>query len=530
MLSYPRPVISGLGFQADSPRPCPQVEPLFPILHAALLARLDETYKNARFKSIVYEKLGGAIRIPTESYDGMKPVGQDSRWGVFQDYHKYLERSFPTIYTSLQVNTVNTYGLVLTFPHPVSAALRLMQHQVFHWQGSDTSLKPTLLAAHQGRGSFEMSCPLIQTLDQWIHDPYSGKYDGWNLDLGRGSADEKSDMIALLTSIESLLGQKFKPRRTIVLAFGIDEESAGTEGAGKIAEYLEKTYGKDSFSFLLGLASSKTIHFSSFYCSDRWKGYSDVRIEVYTLGGHSSVPPEHTSIGILSRIIVALEHRPHATSFLRSGTAFANAQCAIFKVILASVPLFETMLRTTQAVDIVSGGVKANALPEQASALVNHRIAEHASVADVQEHMRSVISPIASELNITLYAFPAEDQTMDNPRIVLTDPFSTALEPSPVTPIEGRPYEFLSGTIKAALETADRYNSTGIIISPSLGLDSRFYWNLTSHIFRYSHYGDTDDYYNGLHTVNEAVKAEAVVEHIRFYTTLILNSDETTLF
>lgn len=59
---------------------------------------------------------------------------------------------------------------------------------------------------------------------------------------------------------------------------------------------------------------------------------------------------------------------------------------------------------------------------------------------------------------------------MDNPRIVLTDPFSTALEPSPVTPIEGRPYEFLSGTIKAALETADRYNSTGIIISPSLGL------------------------------------------------------------
>jgi Gly-Xaa carboxypeptidase len=48
-----------------------------------------------------------------------------------------------------------------------------------------------------------------------------------------------------------LLGQKFKPRRTIVLAFGIDEESAGTEGAGKIAEYLEKTYGKDSFSFLL---------------------------------------------------------------------------------------------------------------------------------------------------------------------------------------------------------------------------------------------------------------------------------------
>lgn len=86
MLSYPRSLAfiiaalpisylwvrgrssAGLAFQAE---PCPQVEPLFPILHAALLARLDETYKNARFKSIVYEKLGGAIRIPCDSLSAL---------------------------------------------------------------------------------------------------------------------------------------------------------------------------------------------------------------------------------------------------------------------------------------------------------------------------------------------------------------------------------------------------------------------------------------------------------------------------
>ena len=32
--------------------------------------------------------------------------------------------------------------------------------------------------------------------------------------------------------------------------------------------------------------------------------------------------------------------------------------------------------------------------------------------------------------------------------------------------------------------------------------DTQFYWNLTKHIYRYTHLG-TEDAYNGAHTVNE---------------------------
>ena len=35
----------------------------------------------------------------------------------------------------------------------------------------------------------------------------------------------------------------------------------------------------------------------------------------------------------------------------------------------------ESRVRTTQAIDVIQGGVKANALPEKATALINHRIA-----------------------------------------------------------------------------------------------------------------------------------------------------------
>ena len=35
----------------------------------------------------------------------------------------------------------------------------------------------------------------------------------------------------------------------------------------------------------------------------------------------------------------------------------------------------KALVGTTQAIDLINGGVKVNALPEQASAVVNHRIA-----------------------------------------------------------------------------------------------------------------------------------------------------------
>lgn len=41
--------------------------------------------------------LGGAIQIKTESFDAMKPVGQDPRWKAFAPFHDYLLKSFPLV-------------------------------------------------------------------------------------------------------------------------------------------------------------------------------------------------------------------------------------------------------------------------------------------------------------------------------------------------------------------------------------------------------------------------------------------------
>jgi Gly-Xaa carboxypeptidase len=43
-------------------------------------------------------------------------------------------------------------------------------------------------------------------------------------------------------------------------------------------------------------------------------------------------------------------------------------------------PMYSALISSTQAIDVVQGGVKSNALPEEAWAIINHRVATQRSV------------------------------------------------------------------------------------------------------------------------------------------------------
>ena len=99
--------------------------------------------------------------------------------------------------------------------------------------------------------------------------------------------------------------------------------------------------------------------------------------------------------------MVKLEEHPQEPRLNRDTVVFANLQCLaahakelpchLRKDLKASVHSDKALRRvekemfqdlvlrslagTTQAIDMIQGGVKVNALPEQAWALVNHRIA-----------------------------------------------------------------------------------------------------------------------------------------------------------
>ena len=110
----------------------------------------------------------------------------------------------------------------------------------------------------------------------------------------------------------------------------------------------------------------------------------------------SSIPPAHTSIGILALILTSLEANPFPIGLTSTSPYLQYLQCAAdfgpdmskdLKSRLKDPKKWDALaqelgedrkiranLGTTTAIDQIKGGIKSNALPEQASAIVNHRI------------------------------------------------------------------------------------------------------------------------------------------------------------
>ncbi|KAJ7449583.1 hypothetical protein FB451DRAFT_748797 [Mycena latifolia] len=525
---------------------CLQVDALVPQRSLELLETIGDLIGTADFKTQTINWLAGAVQVPTEVFDAMPAVGQDPRWEVFATFHDYLEKSFPLVHSTLSLTKVNTYGLL------------------FKWMGSDKSLKPVLLAAHQDVVPVE---PL--TYGEWTHPPYSGYFDGEYI-WGRGSSDDKSGLIGIMATIETMIGKGFKPTRTFVLAFGFDEEASGLQGAGALGKAMESIYGDDlPFAFVIDEGGGFTDAYGSVFAvpAVAEKGYLDVHVEVTSPGGHSSVPPAHTTIGMLAALLVKYEDNPYKLELSRDSILYSTIQClgehgatvpkALKKIIQRSShskgalralekvlfedKMYRSLIGTTQAIDIIQGGVKSNALPEQAYALVNHRISTQSSVGETKAHDTALLKSLASDFNLTYTAFGVSVSEEGAPAVgtlTLKDAYGTSLEPAPVSPISGddsAAYKLLSGTIKATYNAhRSLTDSDSIAVAPGMSpgnTDTRYYWKLSRSIFRYNHKNmvGSKNRESGVHTVNEAMSVNAQLEMIRFFATLILNADESTV-
>ena len=149
-------------------------------------------------------RLAEAVRFRTIS--PQRPADFDP--APFLAFHAFLAERFPAAHEALERETVSEYSLLYT------------------WRGSDPSLRPVLLAAHQD------VVPVIPgSLERWTQPPFGGVVaEGYV--WGRGTLDDKVGVMGLLEAVESLVADGFEPRRTIYLAFGHDEEIGGSRDLG----------------------------------------------------------------------------------------------------------------------------------------------------------------------------------------------------------------------------------------------------------------------------------------------------------
>src|SRR5438445_8677469 len=232
------------------------------------------------------EHLAAAIRFSTVSH---QDPSEDDR-AQFAGLRAFLARTYPKVHRALVRQLVNGDGLLYT------------------WKGADASAKPVLLMAHQDVVPIEPG-----TEGKWAHPPFDGVIaDGFV--WGRGALDDKASLVFLMEAMESLLAEGFRPRRTVYLASGFDEEVGGLEGAARIAALLAERglrldYVLDEGRFVSqGVVPGVQEPVASIGIAE--KGYVSVELVAETDGGHSSRPPPATAIGLLAGALDRRQRQP----------------------------------------------------------------------------------------------------------------------------------------------------------------------------------------------------------------------------
>jgi carboxypeptidase PM20D1 len=334
----------------------------------------------------VADHLSQAIRLETISYpEGPSPASQKALLAM----HALLERLYPRVHSTLKKEVVNGYSLLYT------------------WEGAQPDLPPALFLAHLDVVPAE-KIPVLAGMEQslrdaaaagqpgalWKYPPFSGQVaDGFV--WGRGAMDDKCNVIGLLEAVESLLRAGFHSQRTVYLAFGHDEEVGGREGGRRIAALLEQRGVRlnsvidEGGSVIEGVLPSVKAPIALVGTNE--KGYLSLALSVESMGGHSSTPPAHTAIGVLAGAIQRLETYPFPASFKAVAPMLRCMGPALpwwAQLVLANLwltrgvavrlatgfPPANAMIRTTQAVTMIQGGVKDNILPPRASAVAKFRI------------------------------------------------------------------------------------------------------------------------------------------------------------
>ncbi len=439
-------------------------------------------------------RLGEAVRLRTVSSREDANLNADQ----FKQLHALLQVRFPKAHAVLKRELVGDLSLLYT------------------WEGSNPKASPIMLMAHQD------VVPIAPgTEGDWQVAPFAGEIkDGFV--WGRGSWDDKGNLMSQMEAVELLVASGFKPERTVYLAFGADEEVTGQRGAVKIAALLKERKVRLDFvidegllvldGILPGLSKPAAL------IGVAEKGYLSVVLKMSATPGHSSMPPKKgtSAIAMMSAALKRLDDEQLPGGIRGVGgemfDTIAPEMSGFSRVALSNLWLFgpvvqkqleaaastNAMLRTTTALTIVNAGNKENVLPGRAEATVNFRILPGDTKDQVMDHMRSQVTQAVGPDKFELFALPG------------------AVNASKVAPTDSAQYRLLNKTIREIFP--------GTLVAPGLmvaGTDSIHYGDISDHIFKFSPVRANAEDLKRFHGTNERLSINNYAEAIRFYHRLL---------
>jgi carboxypeptidase PM20D1 len=441
-------------------------------------------------KMAAAERLSTAVQFRTISVSREAPVATEE----FEKLHRFIELEYPNVALKLEKTVISDHSLL------------------FKWEGREPNLPAAILMGHMDVVPVEPG-----TEDKWEHDAFSGAIDNGAI-WGRGTLDDKVSVLGLLEAAEYHLARGLKPKQTIYLAFGHDEEIGGENGAGKIAAFLTKQGIKVAYTLDEGMVVVQGImpgiEEPIAFIALAEKGYLTLELVATAEGGHSSIPPRKTAVGKLARAIARLEQHRLPAALKRPVTDMFETLAPYMPLSLKAVisnrwlldPVLigelgkggatNAMVRTTTAATIIKGGTKDNVLPTTASATVNFRLLPGDNIQSVINHVTNAV---------------------DDPEIEIR--VKQGNEPSKVSAHETDSYRQIQKTIHEVLPD--------VLVSPGLmlaGSDSKHYEALAKNSYRFipMRFGKED--LGRVHGTNERIMIDNYAEIIQFYIRLMENT------
>lgn len=414
---------------------------------------------------------------------------------VYVKFHSFLLESFPLMHSKFKLEKVNGYSLM------------------FEWQGTKPDLNPIVVMAHQDVVPAEYS-----SLDQWDYPPFSGSKTKEHI-YGRGALDDKGSMISIFNATEGLLEKGFSPKRTIIFCFGHDEEIGGNDGALVMSNLLEARGIRahmvldEGGNIVSGLVPGIESPVALVGTSE--KGYVSLELTAEVAGGHSSMPNKITAIGAISNALQKLDKNPlpnRITPPLRGFISSIGPNLPfIQKMAFANTWIFEplifgvyeksasgsALIHSTQVATIFQSGIKDNVIPNRAKATLNYRLLPGDEPEEILKRAKDLVGDSLVKIKI-----------FEN--------FS--ISASPVSDYKSDAFRDLAKSIKAIFPEA--------IVSPYLVIaatDSRHFYNISDHVFRFAPIVLTKEDLPRLHGINERISISDFENSVNFYASFLKN-------
>lgn len=434
----------------------------------------------------VQRHLSQAIQIKTISNVDESKVD----WDEFKRFHDFLEKEFPLTHKTLKREDVSSASLLYT------------------WEGKNPELDGIALLSHQD------VVPISEgTWDDWEHPPFEGHNDGEFI-WGRGALDMKNHLICVIEAVETLLEDGFVPERTVYLCFGHNEEIVAGEnnGAQALMEtlkargvHLDSTIDEGGAILPANIPGILKGNLAGVGIAE--KGNTDLRITVHAKGGHSSQPPQHTGVGMISDVVHDLEkHQFKATMLPMVNDMFTligKHMTYPGRLVVCNLPILKPLvlaiakrippaaafIRTTTACTMLEGSPAANVLPQTASVTVNFRQLPGTTTDDLFKHIRKVVRN--KDIDIE---------------------FVKGKEASAVSPTNTRAFE----TLTRLSHQIDKYN----IVAPYLvmgGTDTYHYEDICDNLYRYAPFVVSTSLLLTTHSTNERCPVAALGEGVQFF-------------